>query len=67
MQVLITMKTTQNGNSSKSKNIFINKDLERDLSLSDYDSSSNIKNDDILQMLLAIQTIILKFIKNYKN
>lgn len=67
MQVLITMKITPNGNPSKYQNNFINKNLERDLSLSDYDLSSNTKDDDILQMILSIQTTILKFIKNSKN
>lgn len=67
MQVLTTMKIIPHGNPSKCQNNFINKNLERDLSLSDYDLPSNIKDYDILQMILSIQTTILKFIKNSKN
>lgn len=40
--------------------------LERDLSLSNYDLSKRYTNDDVLQMILSIQTTILRFIKTIK-
>ncbi|MFQ7075955.1 MAG: hypothetical protein ACLTPN_05860 [Clostridia bacterium] len=41
--------------------------IEKDLSLSNYDLSKRYTNDDVLQMILSIQTTILRFIKNNKN
>lgn len=45
----------------------INNGRERDLGSSSYYISGNVNNDKVLQMILAIQTIILKFIKNNKK
>lgn len=45
----------------------INNGRERDLGSSSYDISGNVNNNKVLQMILAIQTIILKFIKNNEN
>lgn len=53
------------------KNTKFFKNLEKELIPSDIEKAytRNIQNQEheTLQMLLAIQTVILKFIKNYKN
>ena len=46
----------------KKKKELISDDLEKDTSINNQN-----RNDEVLQMILAIQTIILKFIKNNKN
>ena len=64
-------------NKNKNNNIFVHKDtksfknLEKELISSDVErtKTSNKQNEksEILQMILAIQSTILKFIKNNKN
>lgn len=49
------------------KKIFNGRILEKDLSLSNYDLSKRYTNENVLQMILSIQTTILRFIKNNKN
>ena len=44
------------------KKELISDDLEKDTPINNQN-----RNDEVLQMILAIQTIILKFIKNNKN
>ncbi len=56
---------------NKSSNAKFYKRLEKELVSDDlergsYTTNQN-KNDEVLQMILAIQTIILEFIKNNKN
>ena len=64
-------------NTNKSNNLFVHKNtnsfknLEKELIHGDVEKThtrnKQNKENETLQMLLAIQTIILKFIKNYKN
>lgn len=64
-------------NTNKSNNLFVHKNtnsfknLEKELIHGDIEKAhtknKQNKESETLQMLLAIQTIILKFIKNYKN
>lgn len=64
-------------NTNKNNNLFVHKNtnsfknLEKELIHSDIEKAhtrnKQNKESETLQMLLAIQTIILKFIKNYKN
>lgn len=64
-------------NTNKSNNLFVDKitnsfkNLEKELIHGDIEKAhtknKQNKESETLQMLLAIQTIILKFIKNYKN
>lgn len=63
--------TNKNSNSFVTKNTKFFKNLEKELIPRDIEKAHtrNIQNQEheTLQMLLAIQTIILKFIKNYRN
>lgn len=51
-------------NAKNLKNIRLIKTITKDKTLNDYECNSKNQDEDILKMILGIQTIILKYIKN---
>ena len=65
--LIITISLILHGSLYMRKKFLNGRIIEKDLSLSNYDLSKRYTNDDVLQMILSIQTTILRFIKNNKN